>query len=115
MFIPSALDSQKVFVAHTEYARTAHESIADVQHGLKSSPCGGEAGIEKLALSAFGGLTFATRRHSGRRPVTPGGLLPSTSGSHGKVRAGWGVGAAGVFFSEHECSFVRSSSFLNSN
>lgn len=80
-----------------------------------SSPCIGVAGIEKLALSAFGGLTFFTRRHSGRRPVTPGGLLPATSGARGKVRAGWGAGAAGDFFFEHECSFVRSSSFLNSN
>lgn len=59
--------------------------------------------------------TFFTRRHSGRRSITPGGLLPATSGPRGKVRAGLGVGAAGAFYLKHGGSVAAGVSFGYSN
>jgi hypothetical protein len=49
--------------------------------------------------------TFFTRRRSGRRPITPGGLLPAVSG----------VGAAGAFSLKHGCSVAAGVSFDYSN
>jgi hypothetical protein len=58
---------------------------------------------------------FFTRRRSGRRPITLGGLLPATFGPRGKVRAVSGVGAAGAFSLKHGCSVAAGVSFGYSN
>jgi hypothetical protein len=71
-----------------------------------------------LGNSHFEGTTpatFFTRRHSGRRPITPGGLLPATFGTRGKVRAVSGVGAAGAFSLKHGCSVAAGVPFDYSN
>lgn len=72
-------------------------------------------GCEDLHRKPFGVPTLFTRRHSGRRSITPGGLLPATSGLRGKVRAGSGVGAAGAFSLKHACSVAAGVSFGYSN
>ena len=83
-------------------------SISDLSSSIfMSSPCSGVAGIEKLALSACGGLAFFTRCHSGQRSETPGGCLPATYGLRGQVQSIWGAGAAGDFFTKHVSSFCE--------
>jgi len=64
-----------------------------------SSPCGGVAGIEKLALSACGGLTLFTRRQSGRHYCIP--TVEVSLAVRGKVHSFGGAGAAGVFSLVH--------------
>lgn len=68
--------------------------------GVMSSPCGGIAGIEKLALSAYGGLTFFTHRQFGRRSrvCSP---LPVSCAVRGQARGFGGAGAVGAFSTLH--------------
>jgi hypothetical protein len=63
-----------------------------------SSPFGGVAGIEKLALSACGGLTLFTRRQSGRHHCSPTQVSLAV---RGKVHSFGGAGAAGAFLFKH--------------
>lgn len=101
-------------------------SYADI--GATFQPAIGDSGISSFFMAGasqwllgnahFEGTTpatFFTRRHSGRRPITPGGLLPATFGTRGKVRAVSGVGAAGAFSLKHGCSVAAGVSFGYSN
>lgn len=67
---------------------------------VSSSPCGGIAGIEKLALSTCGGLTFSTRRQSGRRACVRS-QLPVSCAVRGQAHGFGCAGAVGAFSLMH--------------